>query len=78
VPGDREQQDSGQELRQSNVSEVERAFRDLIDLPSNGHGLHLDRRYDQKAGNLEENKSRMGKGDASRPGIGRRRHELLM
>ena len=34
VPGDREQQNSGQKLRQPHIAKIERPLGDLVDLPS--------------------------------------------
>ena len=78
MPGNREQQNARQELSKPNVSKIKRPFGNFVDLPAHRDGLHLDRGHNEEARNLKQHKSRMGKGGASRPGIGARRHELLM
>src|SRR5436190_21173972 len=74
---DREEQNCWQELCQPHISKVEGPLGDLVDLPSHGHSLHLDRGDDQKSGDLEKNEPGMRKGSASSPGVGGGRHELF-
>ena len=40
-PGDQEQKDAGQKLRQPHQPEVERPVRQPVDLPGDRHRLHL-------------------------------------
>src|SRR6267143_6921159 len=54
VSGEEKQREAGQKLGQANVSEIERALRDLVHLPSHGDRLHLER-YDD-----EEPRERIG------------------
>src|SRR2546423_7931007 len=63
-------------LGEADEAEIERPVGDLIDLPTDGHGLHLDGGHDQKACDLEQHKRRMRKGGASSSGVGG--HALLM
>ena len=78
VAGDGEKQNSRQKLRQSDQAEIERAFCDLVDLPSHGDSLHLDRSHDQKTRDLEQRERRMREGGASGSGVGGCRHEPLL
>ena len=69
VPGNRKQQNRRQKLRQPHKAQIERPFRDLVNLPAHGHRLHLDRRHNQKSRNLKQHKSGMSEGGASSSGV---------
>ena len=46
-PGDQNQQQRGRKLRQPYQSQIEGIARQLVDLPTNRNGLHLQRKADQ-------------------------------
>src|SRR5258707_9628729 len=49
VSGEKKKHDAGQKLCQADVSQIDRAFGDLVDLPSHGDGLHFERHDDEEA-----------------------------
>jgi hypothetical protein len=67
---DREEKDCWHKLRQPDITKIEGTLCDFVNLPSDGDCLHLDRRDDQKARDLKQDESRMGKSGASSPGVG--------
>src|SRR6202521_5310206 len=81
VPGGKEQHEAGQKLGETNVSEIERALRDLVHLPSHSDGLHLERHDDEEA--RERIGDEVGIGESYSPGKARvfgtgREHSLLL
>ena len=48
VAGNEKKKNSGKKLREADEAEVERAFGDFVDLPSDGDGLHLRGENDEK------------------------------
>ena len=74
VPGNRKQQNCRQKLRQPNIAKLTRPLGDLVHLPYHGHGLHLDRRNNQKSRDLKQHEPGMRKGSASGSGVGGSRH----
>lgn len=56
MPSEQEQHKSGQELRQPDVSQVQRAMGDLVDLPSHRHRLHFERDHEKEARERIRNK----------------------
>src|SRR6202140_2332814 len=53
-------------LCEANVSEIERALRDLVHLPSHGDGLHLERDDDEEP--RERVRDEVGMGEGCSPG----------
>ena len=54
----------GSKLGQADVSEIERALGDFVDLPSHGDGLHLQRDDDEEARERVGDEVGMGEGDS--------------
>src|SRR6266849_4545582 len=80
VAGEEKQHEAGQKLGQANVSEIERALGDLVDLPSHGNGLHLERYDDEEA--RERIRDEVGMSEGYSPGKARvfgtgREHSLI-
>src|ERR1700694_1307295 len=69
VSGEEKQREAGQKLGQANVSEIERALRDLVHLPSHGDGLHLERDNDEEP--RERVGDEVGIGESYSPGKAR-------
>src|ERR1700733_13021675 len=65
-----EQKDARQELREPYQAEIQRAFREVVNLPSHRDRLHLHRSHNQKSRNLEQHKVGMSKREASCSGVG--------
>ena len=74
MPGNQKQQYARKKLRQPHQSKIERAMRDVINLPSYRDRLHLYSSHNQKSCNLEQHKARMRKRDPSSSGVGGRWH----
>ena len=64
VSGEEKQDDAGCKLGQADVSEIERALGDFVNLPSHGNGLHLDRHDDEESGERVGDEVGIGEGDA--------------
>ena len=75
VSGNQKQKNPWKKLRQPYQAQIEGAVSDVINLPSDGDGLHLDCGDDKKAGNLKQDEIGMGKSNASGFGVGGWRHE---
>jgi hypothetical protein len=54
VAGNKKQQDSRQKLHEPRQAEVQRALRDFVDLPADGHRLHFHREDHARAGGLKQ------------------------
>jgi hypothetical protein len=54
VAGPQDQHQEGRELRQADQAEVEQAVGDLVDLPADGHALHLHGEGAEEAGGQVE------------------------
>src|ERR1700722_2266522 len=65
MAGDKKQDDARQELRESYVAERKGIFRDVIDLPPNGHRLHFKREDGEHARDLVTREIRIGEGNAT-------------
>jgi hypothetical protein len=65
VSGEEKQDEAGSELGQADVSEIERALGDFVDLPSDGYGLHLERYDDEEAREGVADEVGIGEGDSS-------------
>jgi hypothetical protein len=61
MPRQQEQENAGQELRQSDQSQIQGLLGDFIDLPADGDGLHFERSHDEKPCDLVERKIRIRK-----------------
>ena len=57
MSGDQKQQHAGKKLGQADQPEIQRPPGDLVDLPSHGDRLHLQRGHDKKSRGLVEVKS---------------------
>jgi hypothetical protein len=64
VSGEEKQHEAGRKLGQADVSEIERALGDFVDLPSHGDGLHLERHDDEEARERVGDEVGMGEGDS--------------
>src|SRR5216683_2169942 len=81
VSGEEKQREAGQKLGEANVSEIERALRDLVHLPSHGDRLHLERYDDEEA--RQRVRDEVGMSEGYSPGKARvfgtgREHSLLL
>src|ERR1700687_2615828 len=81
VSGEKKQDEARQKLGEANVSEIERALRDLVHLPSHGDGLHLERDDDEEP--RERVRDEVGMGEGYSPGKARvfgtgTEHSLLL
>src|SRR5271167_662818 len=65
VSGEEKECEAGGKLGQPDVSEIERTLGDFVDLPSHGHGLHLQRYDDEEARDSVGDKVGMGEGDTA-------------
>jgi hypothetical protein len=73
------QHDAGQKLRQPGQPQVQRAVRDVVNLPADGHRLHLQRYHDAEARDLVNGKIRMGERDAAgKPEVNGCDHRFLL
>ena len=70
VTGRQDQQHERQELRQADQPQVERIARDRVDLPADGHGLHLHGQRGQEARGKEAGELAIGEQCAARIGRG--------
>ena len=59
MTGQQEQQNTGEELRQSDIAQVHGPMREVINLPGHGDRLHLRRGRGQKAGKNKETEIRI-------------------
>ena len=79
VSGEEKQDEARQKLGQPNVSEIDRALGDLVDLPSHGNRLHLQRDDDEEARERVGDEIGIGEGDApGKPGVSGGQHSLLL
>src|SRR6266446_6742797 len=69
VSGEEKQHEAGQKLGEADVSEIDRAFGDLVDLPSHGDGLHLERHDNEES--RERVGDEVGMGEGYSPGKAR-------
>ena len=65
MAGDQKQQNAGEKLRQSDETKIQRPFRDFIDLPADGDGLHLSGENDKETAQLEKNETRIRESNSS-------------
>src|ERR1022692_1047205 len=65
MSGKQKQNEAGSKLGQTDISEIERPPRDLVNLPSDGDRLHLQRKHDEEARQRVRDKVRMGEGDVA-------------
>ena len=52
MPGNKEEEDAGEELRQADQTQVQWAFGNFVDLPADRNGLHFGGYDDAEAGEL--------------------------
>ena len=79
MSGEEEEEETGCELGQAYVSEIERALGDRVDLPAYGYGLHLQRDDDQEARERVGDEVGMGEGDPpGQAGVLGSEHSLLL
>jgi hypothetical protein len=69
VTGEEKEDEAREKLGEADVSEIEGTFGDLIDLPSDGDGLHFERDHDEEAG--EGKGDEVGVGEGNSPGEAR-------
>src|ERR1700690_1385830 len=65
VSGEEKEDEAGRELGETDVSEIERALGDFVDLPADGYGLHLERYHDEEARQRVADEVGMGEGDTA-------------
>src|SRR6266852_7243803 len=63
VSGHQKQDDAGKKLREADEAEVQRTLGDFVDLPSDGHGLHLRGEDDAESRYLEEDEAGISEGN---------------
>ena len=79
MSGEKKEDEAGSELGQADVSEIERALGDLVDLPADGYGLHLQRDDDEETRERVGDEVGMGEGDSpGQAGVLGGEHSLLL